>query len=1064
MGDIADSTEDAASGLNDANDNAKKLKKTLSVLSFDELNQLSDPQTSQNSASSSGSGINAHIPELDTALDKALSEYQAAWDKAFEEMNNKANESADKIVNAFKKIANAAKPTTDAVKKLYNEGLSKLGNFSIKSLHDLWNNYLKPIGNWTISDSSGLPRFFTITNNLLNGINWEKLNSSLSNFFTMLQKPTKFVWTGLMDFYEKFLVPVGTWTMNSAIPQLVDALTAFGNNIHWDELNEALSNFWEALAPFAQNVGQGIVDFFKSLLNVGESFINKVVPGGLNSIANAIKNINPETAKKIGSGLGKISAAILGFKGLSFIGNIIGTNSPLAKGLSFLSKHPYLTIATGLAGVVVALDNFGIINVDWEWISNGIGKVVDVGKSFIEKVDWDAVKKAIRNLWNAFQPFFEGFADGLINGLQGIVNIGADLINGIANAINWLAEKFKNVDPDIIRRAGTALAAFVAVKITVDFGKKLLGIGSGIASIAGSLADGSLITNLSSFGTTLSGAATGGSSLYTALSGLVGPAGLIIGAGAAAVIATSDLAGFVETMQGGNGIGSTFGNTMNNFIQALQRRGDILSDSAEEIWQLKESMEQEGMTAEDKANATQKLIDKLGEMGVTSDQAEQAFSALYQQGLITEDMFGALSGAIKTLDNNTTNVKDSLDLSKISLDDIADNVLPALQTQLNLSAGEVTSLDTALLETEKSGGTAQDAFNNIMDRAKDLKINTESVAKIFAKVFPDSVKEMETTTKSSMENASKSVKTASDSISKDAENGFGLASTAVGSAMKGIEKATESSMESAQKNVKSATDQISSDSTTNWGDSAASVSTALGNMDSDTRETMRNVMTTIQSYWKSVLINTNQIWERASGKVDTETQNMINYAENNLSGISDRIRNLFSVDLTSAGQQTAQSYVNGMKLVSFPTLSYRISDWKKHDLGGGKTSSTPVYSPNWYYPSWYAKGGLFNGAQVIGVGEAGQEAVLPLENPRAMKRIADSIVSSSDGSIGLTPEEMTQAVAQGVAMAMSMNRGGGSQNPQYIVNSIVVDGSEIAKVVTKAQNEANSRFNPSPAY
>lgn len=140
-----------------------------------------------------------------------------------------------------------------------------------------------------LSDNSGLPRFFNITNDLLNKINWGKLNSSLSGFFTMLQKPTKFVWTGLMDFYEKFLVPVGTWTMNSAIPELVDALTNFGNNIHWDELNSALKNFWDALAPFAQNVGQGIVDFFKDLLDVGENFINTTLPGGLNSIADAIK-------------------------------------------------------------------------------------------------------------------------------------------------------------------------------------------------------------------------------------------------------------------------------------------------------------------------------------------------------------------------------------------------------------------------------------------------------------------------------------------------------------------------------------------------------------------------------------------------------------------------------------------------------------------------------------------------------------------------------------------------------------------------------------------------------
>lgn len=112
-----------------------------------------------------------------------------------------------------------------------------------------------------------------------------------------------------------------------------------------------------------------------------------------------------------------------------------------------------------------------------------------------------------------------------------------------------------------------------------------------------------------------------------------------------------------------------------------------------------------------------------------------------------------------------------------------------------------------------------------------------------------------------------------------------------------------------------------------------------------------------------------------------------------------------------------------------------------------------------------AKLSLFNGAQVIGIGEAGSEAVLPLENPKTMRLIADSITANMDsgaGTMGLSKSELTQAVAQGVAMAMSMNSG--NKNPQYIMNSIILDGSEIAKAVTKAQNDMDSRYNPSPAY
>ena len=114
---------------------------------------------------------------------------------------------------------------------------------------------------------------------------------------------------------------------------------------------------------------------------------------------------------------------------------------------------------------------------------------------------------------------------------------------------------------------------------------------------------------------------------------------------------------------------------------------------------------------------------------------------------------------------------------------------------------------------------------------------------------------------------------------------------------------------------------------------------------------------------------------------------------------------------------------------------------------------------------WYAKGGLFNAASVIGVGEAGKEAVLPLTNKQAMKSIADSITGNMpDGSIGLGKEEMTQAVTQGVAMAMMNMNTGGNSSPQYISNTINLDGRAIAKAVTKAQNDNNRRKNPSPAW
>lgn len=430
-------------------------------------------------------------------------------------------------------------------------------------------------------------------------------------------------------------------------------------------------------------------------------------------------------------------------------------------------------------------------------------------------------------------------------------------------------------------------------------------------------------------------------------------------------------------------------------------------------------------------------------------QLQTVETSLENLGISSDTFKQALKQAMEESDTSTnshvSNINEYIGTMGTEFDN-AKSALERLSNQAVITPTQFDELSAVLQQQESSGATARAAFQALMDKMAEMGIDTGKVIKAFSEDVPKSSSTM-----------SKSVETATKSISSNSKTGFGIASAAVSTAMAGMKKSTESTMPSIWSKIKNTNDDVETNSKTNWENSASAVSTALGTMDTDTKDVMGKVMTTIQSYWSSVLINTNQIWEKASGKVDTETGKMKTYTESNLSGISDKIKRLFNVNLTSIGRETAQSFADGMKQVHLPTLTYYISEWRKHDLGGGRTSSTPVYKPN-----WYAKGGLFNGAQVIGIGEAGTEAVLPLENPRTMKKIADSIVSSSDGSMGLTKEEMAKAVAQGVAMAMSMNSG--NNNPQYIMNSIILDGSEIAKAVTKAQNDTDSRFKPSPAY
>lgn len=992
-GDIADNMDNASDSIDTANKNAKKLKKTLSVLSFDELNQLndnSDSGSTSNPSSGSGKGGLGHIGALDAALDDALSAYQKAWDEAFKKMSNRANEMADAIVNAFKR------KDWKGLGKIMADGI----NWGMQKLYDFinWNN----VGPYITKFTSAFTQTF---NSLVDNIDWDLMGRTVgAGINTIVNTANQLLeGTNFKNLGKKF----------------AEGIMGLSREVDWTNLGNLIGNnfmkSWHIFYGFVSN------------LKYDEIGIN---------IGNALNGV---------------------FEKINF--------TEIASALT-----------TGINGAFEALANF-TATFNWDDFTKNLGDGIS---KFISDMDWKENGKALGDFLshlcdaltdtltpNTFKKLGEGIGDfiGQLPWGKLLATAAKLLISGFGEAMSGLWES--GLSGKITAGLTTA---FVAVKIA-----DITGIGTLVGKLIGHIGDKIMakesadiiaekLSSILGQGTSEAtqvldglGEAAGTSggkfaSLAKELGPLVGTAGLIVGVGAAAVYATSKIAGMVESMQGGNGVGTTFGNTMDNFIQTLQQRGDIISGSATEIWSLKESLEKEGMTAEEQSTATQKIIDKLGAMGVTSNQAEQAFSSLYQQGLITDDMFDILSESIKTLGDKSTNMAGSLNLSKYSVDELAE-VLPKLTTQLGLNSDQQTQLNTALYDMPNASGTAQGAYENIIATAKEMGLNTESVAKIFAETFPDAVQKMDTSTSThvgsaatAVKNATKTVSNSASQMKKDAESGFSGVQSAAETASSGVSTAT----------------------TTNWGGSSEEVRRNVRQMKIDVSEGLGDVDKTVSSHFESQRNIITSKWEKAAERITGRGQiidtldstlsrkvpSMSKYFDQLSSNISKSLSGLHSV-----GANAATSLYNGMKSVRMPTLSYYISQWKTHSLGNGGTSSTPVYSPN-----WYAKGGLFKNASVIGVGEAGQEAVLPLENRKAMKSIADSIMSGYDGNIGLTKDEIMEAVERGVVTALMNNGGFGGSSPEYIMNSIKVNERELARIVTKAQNNTDYRMNPSPAY
>lgn len=448
-GDISDNTDDIGDSIDSANKKAKKLKDT--ILSFDELNKLSDNSTDD--ITSGGKNEDDGKPgaggiDLSGEIAKALADYESVWNKALKDSENKAQAYADNICKAFEKIWKTAEPTRKAISDLWDNGLAKLGKFSGATLYDFWNNFLKPVGTWMLADDAGLPRFFNITNSLLNEIDWNRLRKSLADFYTALQNIAGFTWNAIMDFYEGFLKPVAVWTMSDAIPQLVDIMTKFVNAVDWDKLNKSLRELWDALAPFVKNVGQGLINFFEKLMDFGADFLNNVVPGGIKGLADALKKISPEQAEKIGEALGKIALAIIAFKGIgSIIKKIADLGLALASikdGLAIIfgSGGIFATIGSTIKKFVSGIGSFGgKISAIYKIVSDGTGTLGQaIGKVFPKM---GSVMSSVSSIASGIGSAFTVAAGALGISTGAMVAIVAGAVAAIiAIVLNW--DEIKN--------------------------------------------------------------------------------------------------------------------------------------------------------------------------------------------------------------------------------------------------------------------------------------------------------------------------------------------------------------------------------------------------------------------------------------------------------------------------------------------------------------------------------------------------------------------------------------------------------------------------------------------
>lgn len=277
---------------------------------------------------------------------------------------------------------------------------------------------------------------------------------------------------------------------------------------------------------------------------------------------------------------------------------------------------------------------------------------------------------------------------------------------------------------------------------------------------------------------------------------------------------------------------------------------------------------------------------------------------------------------------------------------------------------------------------------------------------------------------------------------------------AVTQALNKIQSTITSKMNAMKNNVNTAMASIYNIFKTKWESIGSTCSQALNKMQSTVSSKMSAIKNTISNSMNSIVTS----YQNGMNKLPNITSNTLARVVNEFNKIPNRIGSSLNNNMLTAGKNAAISFANGIKSVHIPTPHIRVASWTQH-RAGDSTYSTPNFGVN-----WYKTGGLAYNPSVVGIGEAGPEAILPLERNKTMGMIADSILDNYSG--GINEDTLANAVAEGVAMALMSNADSLSGNSQRPINiTVKLENDEaIARAAIRGQQSIDYRMNPTPQY
>lgn len=649
---------------------------------------------------------------------------------------------------------------------------------------------------------------FTRTfNSLVDHIDWDLLGRTVGAGINTLVNTLNLLITGI------------NW--KNLGKKFAEGITGLVREVNWNNLGQLLGNMlmisWKIFSGFVHNlpyadIGKAVADALNGVFStVSFSEIGDALATGLNGAFTTLYNF------------------AVNFNWKQMVDNIAGGINTFVSKFDWKGNGQKLEIfLNNLCTSLVGLAQ----KTNWEEVGKGIG-------TFLSQIDWS------KHLWQvieAIKTTIGGLFDGLEEG-------------GTAGKIAaFLGKAFIAVKIADITGIGSLVKLLIGA-----IGKKIIG-SEAVAALSGSLT--------SVLGKAASAAAGGFTSLASSLAPLVGTAGLIAAVATAAIVGTEKLAGFIETLQGGNGVLTQAGGYLHDYAGAMSSSNVITQKQAEDLWKLIEADESAGKS---NAEMYDSFIHKLSEYGISAEQARAILEQYGAQAGVTGTFVEDMTNKVLALGQGFSESAGQIDLSSLSAKEaisVLSDTLYTLSLKGNEFSGTYQGVRSQLQDTGGSAKSAQDALNMVYTALKNAGVPLDDLNAALGAEFPAATTAVTTAVDTNIVGAQEKISSSMETAKTDVEN-----------ATSSMASDTKTNTESVKRDTDDSFKEVTETSKSEWKESYGAVKDALEDMQRDTLEAMKNIMGYIQSYWESVVIDTNLTWETISRKVDTELSNMAGSAD-----------------------------------------------------------------------------------------------------------------------------------------------------------------------------------------